>query len=456
MIYKYVVQIEGAMMEKQTIEAEISDSGDPNGVYDDNFTVHEAMIALKEKIRAHKGGIKGVWEAIDPRFKDGKSKSPHGIKYPKGNTGIKEGAFRKQVERLGKEDSKYEKMTFGPKGNILLLMNVFEILGIKTLSNLFTTSFQKPNMKQFIIDTNIKTNRTIRQLNKLYDTLQLSMKRTPRFSVTKICRDWEALLYDFSDMVYLLNGTETKKDGLPTVVNLDVIFIEYFIHRFKGKYTGFGILFCRLLDKYHEYFYNDILLHKYHKEITSLQTNDYSRRDKYFFISPFYALYFILLMNKRFLACLINDKTETGNKRFDFVNDVNIENNEKTNKLLGNKSLGEYIHSMNKDMLGKTKTILQLFNKYNKIITEEDYKNYFDIFYGAFEVVFNMNLSHTDKNHEWLDNIISKITSLNDLSKIIVLGRANLFQPTGDQLSKFTETIQTLEKIADVIERDFN
>jgi hypothetical protein len=107
-------------------------------------------------------------------------------------------------------------------------------------------------------------------------------------------------------------------------------------------------------------------------------------------------------------------------------------------------------------MLGKTKTILQLFNKYNKIITEEDYKNYFDIFYGVFEIVFNMNLSHTDKNQEWLDNIISKITSLNDLSKIIVLGRANLFQPTGDQLSKFTETIQTLEKIADVIERDFN
>jgi hypothetical protein len=444
------------MLEKQTIAAEISDSDNPNEAYDDNFTVREAMIALKEKIRAHKGGIKGVWEAIDPRFKDDESKSPHGIKYPKGNTGIKEGAFRKQVERLGKENSKYEKMTFGPKGNMLLLMNVFEILGIKTLSDLFTMSFQKPNMKQFIIDTNIKANRTIRQLNKIYDTLQLSMKRVPRFTVTKVCHDWEALLYDFSDMTYLLNGTETKKDGPPTVTNIDVIFIEDFIRRFKGKYIGFGILFCRLLDKYREYFYNDILLHKYHELITSLQTDDYGMRNKYFLISPFYALYFILLMNKRFLACLINDKTRTGNKRFDFVNDVNIENDEKTIKLIGNKSLGEYIDSMNKDMLGKTKTILQLFNKNNKVITEEDHKEYSDIFYGVTEVIHNMNLLHTDKNQEWLDNIISKITSLDDLSKIIILGRANFFQPTGDQLSKFAETIQTLEKIADAIERDFN
>jgi hypothetical protein len=425
------------------------------GVYDDNFTAHEAMIALKKRIRAYKGGIKGVWEAIDPRFKDDESKSPHGIKYPKGNTGIKEGAFRKQVERLGKEDSKYEKMTFGPKGNILLLMNVFEILGIKTLSDLFATSFQKPNMKQFIIDTNIKTNRTIRQLNKIYDTLQLSMKRTPRFSVTKICRDWEALLYDFSNMVYLLDGAETEKDNPSAVINRDV-FIETFIRQFKGRHIGFGILFCRLLDKYREYFYNDILLHKYHKVITSLQTDDYGRRDKYFLISPFYALYFILLMNKRFLACLINDKTKAGNKRFDFVNDVNIENNERTIKLLGNKSLGEYIDGMNKDMLGKTKTILQLFDRYNKVITETDYKDYFDIFYGVAEAIHNMNLSHTDKNQEWLDNIISKITSLDDLSKIIILGSANLFQPTDDQLNTFAETIQTLEKIADVIERDFN
>jgi hypothetical protein len=456
MIYKFVVQIEGAMMEKQIIEAEISDSGDPNGVYDDNFTVHEAMIALKKKIRAHKGGIKGVWEAIDPRFKDDGSKSPHGIEYPEGNKGIKEGAFRKQVGRLGKEKSKYEKMTFGPKGNILLLMNVFEILGIKTLSDLFAASFKKPNMKQFIIDTNINVNRMIRQLNKIYDTLQLSMKRTPRFTVTKVCHDWEALLYDLSDMIYLLDGTEIKKDNPSAVINLDVIFIENFIRQFKGKYIGFGILFCRLLDKYREYFYTDILLHKYHELITSLQTDDYGRRDKYFLISPFYALYFILLMNKRFLACLINDKTRTGNKNFDFVNDVNIENNEKTNKLLGNKSLGEYIHSMNKDMLGKTKTILQLFNRHEKTITEEDHKGYSDIFSSVFEVIFNMNLSHTDKNQEWLDNVISKITSLNDLSKIIVLGRTNLFQPTGDQLSKFAETIQTLEKITDVIERDFN
>jgi hypothetical protein len=442
------------MSEKQAMEVEMSSTDNHNQViHGVDFSVLEAAKALKKKIHAYKGGIKGVWEAIDPRFKYAESKSPHEIKYPKNNKFIKEGTFRKQVERLDKENSKYKKMTFGMNGNILLLMNVFSILGIKDVYDLFNTSFKKPDVKQFVIDTNINVKRTIRQLNKIYDTLQLSMKRIPRFTVTKVCHDWEMFLNDMKKIVMPSNEDTIKNKNLSAIINLNAI-AENFLQRIANDYHRFGLSFCNLLSKYREYFFNDILLHKYYELITSIKTDEYAKNNNYFLISPLYALYFCLLMNKRFLLCLVSDNSRKNKEKFDFINDVNIKEDENIRELISGKSSGEYIFDRYKTILNKTKAILLLFLKNKITLKKDDYNDYLMLFKNIFFAICEMNLSYTDINHEWLDSIISKIGNMNDLFKIITLGRANRFQPTIDHLNTINQEIQKLEKIADVFERD--
>ncbi len=71
----------------------------------------------------------------------------------------------------------HEKMTFGVKGNILLLLNVFDILGIRTLSDLTGDSFQRttPSVEEYVIDTNSQVKRIVKRVNKLSMELKQSM-----------------------------------------------------------------------------------------------------------------------------------------------------------------------------------------------------------------------------------------------------------------------------------------
>ena len=65
-----------------------------------------------------------------------------------------------------------------------------------------------------------------------------------------------------------------------------------------------------------------------------------------------------------------------------------------------------------------------------------------------------MNFDFTNINQEWLDNNVSKITSLNELYERMVLGISNLSQPTIGHINGLNENIQTLEKIVDMLGRE--
>jgi hypothetical protein len=436
----------------------------------EDLSVLEIAKALQAKIRAYNGGgIKGVWEAIDPRFKYIEPDNPMGIKYPKTDRKISEWAFRKQVERLYKkkkgadeEDgaetidthsnryqySMNEKMKFGMNGNILLLMNVFEILEIKSISDLVNASFRKPDTKQYIIDTNIKIKRTLRKLNKIYDALQLSMERTPRFTVTKVCQDWEQFLYDIDRMLKQPNETGNGMANAIREFNMDLIF-KNFISKYKNPAITFTLNIYKLLDKYHEYFSSNPLLYKYHKIILSRNTKNYNSKDSIFIISPIYVFYLTLLINKRFLFCIGSSSVKDDKERYGYINDLNFKNNDKAMKMLNGKSLGEYIVRKNTDMLNNVVSILESINSNHVQVTEDNFNDFHRLFIEAFRVIFEMNMNYTEINQERLDAIIMKIHSLDELSKVMLFGRAYFILPTVDQLERLNEIAQTLEKTTD-------
>jgi hypothetical protein len=118
------------------------------------ITVYAAQLALHKKItRYERGGIKGVWRGIRPIFKIEQIVDPSGIKGIKDRTKIREETFRRQVGRLKLKHSANENMTFGVKGNILLLLEVFRILGIKTIEDLFGEQLIEENINAINIET---------------------------------------------------------------------------------------------------------------------------------------------------------------------------------------------------------------------------------------------------------------------------------------------------------------
>jgi len=135
----------------------------------DNIPLKKIAEYLQKRIRNYKcGGIRGVYKAIDECFK------PIGGKTSGDTKTITLDAFEGQVKRL---QNITENMTFGLKGNILLLFNIFEILGINKISDLTGVSFKEPNWKEYIIDTNVKSERIIEELDKLSESLRIAMER---------------------------------------------------------------------------------------------------------------------------------------------------------------------------------------------------------------------------------------------------------------------------------------
>ena len=423
-----------------------------------SVSLHIFGETLKKKIQQYKGGgIKGVWEAIDPQFKNlehtGQDRSvtvytpQAAIKFPKNRNTIKEGAFRKQVQRLDKKP-KHEKMSFGIKGNILLMLNVLEILEVRNLSDLMSFSSEKPSLEHYASDTNINVKNALKKLKKIDSTIRLVLEKKPRISTIKICHDWLAILDGFSEMT---DSSETDKSDQLNIEKLlyHDKWVDAFIKKQIAPLVKFEIRLCDLLNRYRIYFYSDSLLHNYLEKFIKLNVSNIDQKT-YFTLSPLYALYFLFLMNKRFLYSLSNNNRRNGFEKYSFIQDDNITNH----RLLEGKKLGEYIFCRISELLNLTKRILEFTTKNISRLNEDICQNFYTLFKNMLLLICSMNLNHIDINQEWLYNNLSEIDSLYELYHRMALGQANIFYPTDDHLSELNDHVQKLEKILDELERD--
>jgi hypothetical protein len=274
-----------------------------------NITVLKFAEAFQRKIRKYEGGgINGVWTQIDPFFK---SK----------NTGIKRDAFFKAVNRLYKKEKQYsEEISFGINGNIVLLFHVMEILNIKSLSELMETSFNKPGIDAYTIDTNIKAKKALKKLDKIYETLLLARERRPRFTVIKVCHDWLNILCEIRSIIYPTMEMANSEDGTIDEIYQNILY--RYVDDLGTSYVKFGIRLNLVLSKYREYFFNDTLLNRFNKESNTLDKSKYYSDNIILFLSPLYDFYFLLLMNKKFIYSLKISNNKSN--KLSFFKDNNI------------------------------------------------------------------------------------------------------------------------------------
>jgi hypothetical protein len=138
---------------------------------------------LKAKIMAS-GGARAVWERIDPRFKASEDVVLEGVKQ-RNKRKITRDSFEKAIERLDKKHQAYENMSFGIKGNPILMMNVFKVLGIRGFQDIFDGTFVEPDStaKLFSIESKIDT--LSREIQELSDDVEVYCKKRSRITGLK-------------------------------------------------------------------------------------------------------------------------------------------------------------------------------------------------------------------------------------------------------------------------------
>jgi hypothetical protein len=361
-------------------------------------------------------------------------------------------AFRKQVSRLEKKSSINENMQFGIRGNILLLMNIFEILEIKTVDDLLGSVFSKPNIETLIIEANINSETIKQKIEALQDTITLSMKHKPRIPNLKVWRDWELIL---AKMLYIIN---MEKGANPIHGNITWGFYNY-LWSYANQFTkekqieiGIAIYTCTLLNEHKEYFTQDILLHRF---VASLLTMPYyNGRHKFITLVPLYLLYFFFLCQRRFINTFLQkDKKSETNKYNLFIHQKYDEKNKKIESknilnILGGKSLSEYINNQNNEMQNTSKKILELFENYT--IDLNALRNYCDISLLMYEIISffsGIYSSHVDYTQSHFFEFIKQIGNLNDLFTQLSLGNPLIYLISEDHINSIASFNERLGEL---------
>jgi hypothetical protein len=402
------------------------------------LSVHQFQKALLEKMKQYGGGIEGVWKAISPNLKyeivipadptsDGKLRSR-----------ITKDAFRKQVTRLKKKSAINEKMSFGVRGNILLMMNILEILDIKSVAELLGSSFQKPNFESLLIKTNINVESLLEKFNILNDSLSLLMKQKPRIPYLKVCRDWEQILVKCRWIIDIsqVNVTLIQNNASWEFYSL----LGSYAKRFP-KELQIAIYTCTLLNEYNEYFTKDILLHRYRETVNNLFLSNSIVNHRYIFLAPLYLLYFFFLCQKRFLSIFMPQTKLSNTESYSpFMhvkygkNGMEI-NSESVMKILDGKSLVEYFNNKNNETNNDIKKILMLFEDETLEFSIDIYNEFIQLMYEIILFFFNIYNSQVNYKLPDLFDFLEQIKSLNDLYKKLSLGKPQIYYISEDHIN---------------------
>ena len=396
------------------------------------FSVYEVQIALHNSIKNHKGGFKAVWKAIDPRFKKAEDDNTAS---PNNEYRINEESFRRAFNRLTIETPSTEKMSFGLRGNFLLLMNVFQILGIKEFSDLTKMEFQKPDIEAVIHDSNIKAGEIQKKLEEIIETLEMSKQRTTRFPVLKVCRDWEAVLLSLHNLAFS-DLSQTKSLSIN----------NWFLDNYKTD-IQMSYYFYYTLKAYREYFSQDRLLYNFYKRLGNTFVNISS--DASIILTPLYILYFILLIHRKFLSVLLSIDSYSP-----FINVSLDENGNLTKNIsfeeITEGDIGKYILKQNNDILQHIKNITTLFLKGNKIPDGFDFLSNLRYIVST---LYNIYSYHVDYIPDSLMSILESVKTMEDLYKRMSMGKPHFYYISQVHIEKLLVVKNKLDTLENSIER---
>lgn len=417
-------------------------------------TVYDFWLALQQRINDYKGGYKGVWKAISQNLK---------FQYPTDNTGngkilprLTSDTFRKQVERLHKNEQTDEKMTI--KGNILLMMNILEILEIKSIKDILGDNFLKPDIQSLIIEANVNSETILEKMDALENTIALSMRNKPRIPKIKICHDWEQILKKMEYITYMNSTTQITNPSNQNSIKWNFNnFFNYYANNYSLE-IQIAINICTLLNEYKEYFPQDTLLHKFLDDFIYLSSFDYIKNYKLIASAPLFLFYFFLLFQKRFINCFLSKKKDSNkyspfyHAEFDKNSKENKENEEdeeneikKINNILDGKSLIEYISLQNNEMCKLVKMILLLYK--DNMIDVKALKDIHKLIYDViifFILIYNTNTNY-DRAH--FLSFMEKIKSLNDLYNQLSLGKPFIYYISKQDIEMIIDFKQRLETL---------
>jgi hypothetical protein len=407
-------------------------------------TVYDVQKALFERIRNYPGGIAGVWRAIDTRLKESNT-PPANLRRNK--TKIRRGAFRRQVDRLTEYKATNENMTFGIRGNILLLMDIFRILNIRDISDLIDYTPLKPNLEATVNCIDIKSDEIISKIDNLSEFIRISTARTPRLSKFQVRRDLEAVLQSLNEMV--APEPKTMENAL---LNVNMI-INHYTNLFSPE-AAFAVKINNILRNYRLYYYHDPLLYKYFEAFSNEPKSNYHDKNVLIKYSPLYAVYFFTIIHRKFLASFNVEKSrgvlfyhEAVTKEGAVIKDDAFD------KLLGRKTIYEYIINHNGVLQKKLSSILQLLTTEAQYYVFTDKEQCYDLFKDTVNVFTDIYFNHNEINNNQLFHILDTINTLNDLFSLISLGEPNIIYISMSHLSKINDIIQRFEIIKDSIHK---
>ena len=435
------------------------------------YTVTDLELALKDKIKYFKGGITAIWKQIDERFKDLDKKSITGERSR--NSGkIRWEAFRKAYQRLGNnyESANLEKMTFGIKGNPLLLMNIFEILGINGLKDLKNPNYKRPDTLDEIVYIDIGIDEINKKIEALDDKINNIYPKS--IKTMKLNADFEEILnrmysihIDNTDLplenkffIWLKNNS-TMIESMDNIVkafksfnpeellksmkiynminNSNTVQNKIINLLFKNKQPELQrvALFMMLFNEYKEYILHDKMLLKHLKLIMEIDINDNNFIcSNTFILSPLYIIFFFLRIAHIFIK-------KSGYKSI-------LSDDEAKEYLLvinDDESIENYMLKITKELNTMIKTILAYLTK-NDItdIPKENYIKYLNMSQKVicfYHDIFVKNKTIND------DDFIKKYSSMSTIRDFTNL---KYYYITG--IYKISSiNIETIEKIKNEI-----
>ena len=412
-----------------------------DGFVDGLPSVRCLALRLKERIKHYKGGMEGVWKQIDVRFKQEKSKSIEGRKEPHENK-ISHYAFKKAFQRLGDatDSDRLEKMIFRVNGNPLLMMNIFEILGIDGYKDLAKLDFKRPDITDEIVFIGNYLRIIKKNLTVIDEKIEAGPKRIKTFKLNADFEEITTRLYS------VLNENEDPLlfnplylEGRKTISGAD--YFKWLsasmtgdtekIRRVNNEYqkklektTGFNnlrlvflyglndekkrvALMENIFFDYTGYIFNNLILKEYRRLLKTMEpySSDFET-DFAYILSPFFTIFLYLQIAILFIMRIY----ETS-----FLYDENKK--EDILKLIGKDNLKIYLLKQLKRLFREVKAILNTLikNKINTIPQEkyEIYKN------NAIQIINILKLIFIDNKSMDKQKVINEAKKYKTIEKLI-------------------------------------
>ena len=444
-------------------------------------TVNDLARALKERIFNYKGGIGAIWKQLDNRFKDLDAKSIDGLK-TSSKQKISLDAFRKAYQRLGvKSDSQaLENMTFKINGNPVLLMNVFEILGIKGYGDLLKPKFKRPD----ITDELVYIDSAIEEVNRKIEALDEKIENSNQKSIktVRLNADFEEIL---NRMFHAI--TENKDplmedqlyrwsiDGFDEIQAAQKVINSNgdpstFLRNYKNyimvsKSNNFyniirNALFnesqpelkriCLLLlifDENKEYTLHDKILLKYLKDLGKINIRDdgFPNSNTYI-LSPLYLLYFFLRVAYLFIKRTGNKSTTTDDETREYLS-----------RVFHGKDIGKYMLGATGKMAGKTRKILSYLTK-NEIdnIPQERYEAYKGIAIKVIQIYHNIYIKGKTTDNIGMMFRLKDFQTIRGINELKYWYISGIYSIPKDRIDTIEIIMNDIDNIVSATGRDLN